>query len=76
MVSIQPCHLSQSADCQALVDFAVRSFGQIDVLFSNAAMANWLKDISDDRKKCCLIRISGSSAGPSGARANSITYST
>src|ERR1700722_19120053 len=50
MVSLQPCHLSNPADCQALVDFAVRSFGRIDVLFNNAAMAyfNWLEDISDD----------------------------
>ncbi|AYB34869.1 SDR family NAD(P)-dependent oxidoreductase [Chryseolinea soli] len=50
MVSLQPCHLSESADCQALVDFALRSFGRIDVLFNNAAMAsfNWLEDISDE----------------------------
>jgi NAD(P)-dependent dehydrogenase (short-subunit alcohol dehydrogenase family) len=33
-----------------LVDFAVRTFGRIDVLFNNAAMAyfNWLEDISDE----------------------------
>lgn len=50
MVSRQPCDLTKAADCQALVDFAVRSFGRIDVLFNNAAMAyfNWLEDISDD----------------------------
>jgi NAD(P)-dependent dehydrogenase (short-subunit alcohol dehydrogenase family) len=50
MVSMQPCRLSQPADCQALVDFAVRTFGRIDVLFNNAAMAyfNWLEDISDE----------------------------
>jgi NAD(P)-dependent dehydrogenase (short-subunit alcohol dehydrogenase family) len=50
MVSLQPRHLSQPADCRALVDFAVRTFGRIDVLFNNAAMAyfNWLEDISDD----------------------------
>jgi NAD(P)-dependent dehydrogenase (short-subunit alcohol dehydrogenase family) len=37
-------------DGQALVDFAVRTFGRIDVLFNNAAMAyfNWLEDISDE----------------------------
>ena len=39
MVSLQPCHLAKPTDCQALVDFAVRSFGRIDVLFNNAAMA-------------------------------------
>ena len=50
MVSLQPCRLSQPADCQALVDFAVRTFSRIDVLFNNAAMAyfNWLEDISDE----------------------------
>ncbi len=50
MVSLQPCDLSRSADCQALVDFAVQSFGRIDVLFNNAAKArfNWLEDISDE----------------------------
>src|SRR5262245_12837222 len=50
MVSLQPCHLTKPTDCQALVDFAVRSFGRIDVLFNNAAMAyfNWLDDITDE----------------------------
>src|SRR5271157_3789010 len=50
MVSLQPCHLTNPTDCQALVDFAVRSFGRIDVLFNNAAMAyfNWLEDITDE----------------------------
>ncbi len=36
MVSLQPCQLTNPADCQALVDFAVRSCGRIDVLFNNA----------------------------------------
>jgi NAD(P)-dependent dehydrogenase (short-subunit alcohol dehydrogenase family) len=50
MVSMQPCDLSRPADCQALVDLAVRTFGRIDVLFNNAAMAhfNWLEDVSDE----------------------------
>jgi len=50
MISLQPCDLSSSADCQALVDLAVQAIGRIDVLFNNAAMArfNWLEDISDD----------------------------
>src|ERR1700758_4868300 len=50
MVSLQPCDLTKPADCQALVDFALRAFGRIDVLFNNAAMAyfNWLEDISDE----------------------------
>ncbi|HTB78205.1 MAG TPA: SDR family NAD(P)-dependent oxidoreductase [Polyangiaceae bacterium] len=50
MESLQPCRLSNAAECQALVDFAVRKFGRIDVLFNNAAMAyfNWLEDITDE----------------------------
>jgi NAD(P)-dependent dehydrogenase (short-subunit alcohol dehydrogenase family) len=50
MESLQPCHLGRSGECQTLVDFAVRTFGRIDVLFNNAAMAyfNWLEDISDE----------------------------
>jgi NAD(P)-dependent dehydrogenase (short-subunit alcohol dehydrogenase family) len=50
IVSLQPCDLSKPADCQSLVDLAVRSFGRSDVLFNNAAMAyfNWLEDISDE----------------------------
>lgn len=50
MVSLQPCQLTDPADCRALVDFAVRAFGRIDVLFNNAARAyfNWLEDITDE----------------------------
>ena len=50
MSSLQPCHLTKPADCQGLVDFAVRTYGRIDVLFNNAAMAyfNWLEDITDE----------------------------
>jgi NAD(P)-dependent dehydrogenase (short-subunit alcohol dehydrogenase family) len=50
MISLQPCQLIKPADCQALVDFAVRAYGRIDVLFNNAAMAyfNWLEDITDE----------------------------
>src|ERR1700719_2681174 len=50
MVSLQPCQITKPADCQALVDLAVRTFGRIDVLFNNAAMAyfNWLEDITDE----------------------------
>jgi NAD(P)-dependent dehydrogenase (short-subunit alcohol dehydrogenase family) len=50
MVSLQPCDLTKPADSQALVGYAIRTFGRIDVLFNNAAMAyfNWLEDIRDD----------------------------
>src|ERR1700731_5229335 len=50
MSSMQPCHLTKPPDCQALVDLAIQTYGQIDVLFNNAAMAyfNWLEDITDE----------------------------
>jgi NAD(P)-dependent dehydrogenase (short-subunit alcohol dehydrogenase family) len=50
MESLQPCRLGNAAECRALVDFAVRTFGRIDVVFNNAAMAyfNWLEDITDE----------------------------
>ena len=50
MVSLHPCDLSNPADSEALVDLAIHSFGRIDVLFNNAAMAyfNWLEDISNE----------------------------
>jgi NAD(P)-dependent dehydrogenase (short-subunit alcohol dehydrogenase family) len=38
MVSMQPCDLTKPPECQALVDFAVHTFGRIDVHFNNAAM--------------------------------------
>jgi NAD(P)-dependent dehydrogenase (short-subunit alcohol dehydrogenase family) len=50
MESLHPCRLGSAAECQALVDFSVRKFRRIDVLFNNAAMAyfNWLEDITDE----------------------------
>jgi len=50
MTSLQPCQLAEPSECQALVDFAVRAHGRIDVLFNNAAMAyfNWIEDITDE----------------------------
>jgi len=50
MISLQPCHLTEPSECRALVDLAVKTYGRIDVLFNNAAMAyfNWLEDITDD----------------------------
>jgi NAD(P)-dependent dehydrogenase (short-subunit alcohol dehydrogenase family) len=50
MVSLHPCDLTKPAACKALVDLAVETYGRLDVLFNNAAMAyfNWIEDISDD----------------------------
>lgn len=50
IVSMQPCRLSDPADCEALVELALRAFGRIDVLFNLAAVSyfNWLEDITDE----------------------------
>jgi len=50
MESLHPCDLTLPADCRALVEFAIKTFGHLDVLFNNAAMAhfNWLEDITDE----------------------------
>jgi len=50
MVSMQPCHLTEPAGCQALVELALSTFGRVDVLFNLAAMSyfNWLEDITDE----------------------------
>jgi len=49
MVSLQPCNLTEPSQCQALVNLAIERFGQIDVLYNNAAKAyfNWVEDVSD-----------------------------
>ncbi len=47
MVSLQPCHLSEPADCRALVDLAMHTFGRIDVLFNNAALAYLIQGAID-----------------------------
>ncbi|MCH5487755.1 SDR family NAD(P)-dependent oxidoreductase [Pseudomonas syringae] len=50
MVSLHPCDLTKAQDCASLVDLAVRTYGRVDVLYNNAAMAyfNWIEDISDE----------------------------
>jgi NAD(P)-dependent dehydrogenase (short-subunit alcohol dehydrogenase family) len=37
MVSLQPCHLGDPADCARLIELAVSEFGRIDVLYSKAS---------------------------------------
>jgi NAD(P)-dependent dehydrogenase (short-subunit alcohol dehydrogenase family) len=50
MVSLQPCRLSDPADCDRLVQLAVSEFGRVDVLFNLAAKTHfsWLEDVTDD----------------------------
>jgi NAD(P)-dependent dehydrogenase (short-subunit alcohol dehydrogenase family) len=50
MVSLQPCRLSDPADCARLVELAVAEFGRIDVLFNLAARTYFgaLESVSDE----------------------------
>jgi NAD(P)-dependent dehydrogenase (short-subunit alcohol dehydrogenase family) len=50
MVSLQPCRLSDPADCAKLVELAVNEFGRIDVLFNLAARSHFsrLEDFTDE----------------------------
>jgi NAD(P)-dependent dehydrogenase (short-subunit alcohol dehydrogenase family) len=50
MVSMQPCRLSDPAECAALVDLAISTFGRIDVLFNLAGRSHfgWLEKVTDE----------------------------
>jgi NAD(P)-dependent dehydrogenase (short-subunit alcohol dehydrogenase family) len=50
MVSLQPCHLGDPAECARLVDLALREFGRIDVLYNLAARSHFhrLEDFTDE----------------------------
>jgi NAD(P)-dependent dehydrogenase (short-subunit alcohol dehydrogenase family) len=50
MVSLQPCRLSDPAECAELVALAVGEFGRIDVLYNLAARSHFhrLEDFSDE----------------------------
>ena len=50
MSSLHPVDLTTMAGCQKVVEFAMREYGRIDVLFNNAARAhfNWIEDITED----------------------------
>ena len=49
MVSLQPCRVSDPAECPRLVDLAISSYGRIDVLYNLAARShfNRLEDFGD-----------------------------
>ena len=50
MVSLQPCVLSDPAECARLVELAVSRFGRIDVLFNLAGRSHFgrLESVTDD----------------------------
>jgi NAD(P)-dependent dehydrogenase (short-subunit alcohol dehydrogenase family) len=49
MVSLQPCRLSDPADCAKLVELAIGEFGRIDVLYNLAARSHFypLEEFTD-----------------------------
>jgi NAD(P)-dependent dehydrogenase (short-subunit alcohol dehydrogenase family) len=50
IVSLQPCRLSDPADCAKIVELAVSEFGRIDVLYNLAARSHFhrLEDFTDE----------------------------
>ena len=50
MVSMQPCRLTDPADCATLVDLAMETFGRIDVLFNLAGRSHFgpLESVTDE----------------------------
>jgi NAD(P)-dependent dehydrogenase (short-subunit alcohol dehydrogenase family) len=50
MVSLQPCIVSDAADCARLVDLAVGGFGRIDVLFNLAGRSHFgrVESVTDE----------------------------
>jgi NAD(P)-dependent dehydrogenase (short-subunit alcohol dehydrogenase family) len=50
MVSLQPCRISEPAECDRLVDLAIGEFGRIDVLFNQAAKSHFspIEKFSDE----------------------------
>jgi NAD(P)-dependent dehydrogenase (short-subunit alcohol dehydrogenase family) len=50
MVSLQPCRLSDPADCAKVVELALSEFGRIDVLFNLAGKSHfgWVEDVTND----------------------------
>ena len=50
MVSLQPCVVSDPADCARLVELAISEFGRIDVLFNLAGRSHFgfIENVSDE----------------------------
>jgi NAD(P)-dependent dehydrogenase (short-subunit alcohol dehydrogenase family) len=50
MLAFEPCDLGEPDECRALIEFAFKTYGRIDAIFNNAAMAyfNRIEDISDE----------------------------
>ncbi len=50
MISMHPCRLTETSDCQALIELAINTYGRLDVLFNLAGVAyfSWLEDVTDE----------------------------
>jgi NAD(P)-dependent dehydrogenase (short-subunit alcohol dehydrogenase family) len=50
MVSLQPCRVSDPAECDRLVELAISEYGRIDVLFNQAAKSHFspIEKFTDD----------------------------
>ena len=50
MVSMQPCRLTETSDCQALIELTISTYGRIDALFNLAGVTyfNRLEDVTDE----------------------------
>jgi NAD(P)-dependent dehydrogenase (short-subunit alcohol dehydrogenase family) len=50
MVSVQPCRLTDPAQCAALVELAIDTYGRIDVLFNLAGRSHFgpIEDVTDE----------------------------
>jgi NAD(P)-dependent dehydrogenase (short-subunit alcohol dehydrogenase family) len=50
MVSLQPCLLGDPADCAALIELAIQTYGRIDVLFNLAGRSHFgvVEDVTDE----------------------------
>ncbi|KAJ5375571.1 Short-chain dehydrogenase/reductase SDR [Penicillium concentricum] len=50
MISLAPCDLTKRENCEQLVNLAIKTYGRIDALYNNAAMAymSWLDEAKDD----------------------------
>jgi NAD(P)-dependent dehydrogenase (short-subunit alcohol dehydrogenase family) len=50
MVSMHPCRLTETSDCQSLIELAISTYGRIDVLYNLAARSHFhrLEDFTDE----------------------------
>lgn len=56
MVSMEPCDLTKPEDAEALIRFAIDTYGQVDILYNNAAKGEfaWFEEMSHDQFWACM----------------------